>query len=52
MQYIHTMEYDSAIKRKETVHLQTWTALKSVIQSEISHKEKKKYRILTHTHEV
>ena len=52
MQYIHTMEYDSAIKRKETVHLQIWTALKSVIQSEISHKEKKKYRILTHIHDV
>ena len=46
------MEYDSAIKRNETVHLQTWMALESVIHSEMSHKERKKYHILTHICEI
>ena len=50
--YTHTMEYDSAIKRNEIVHLQTWMALEPDIQSEISHKEKKKYRTLTHICEI
>ena len=50
--YIYTMKYDSAITRNKIVHLQTWMALESVIQSEISHKEKKKYRILTHICEI
>ena len=43
------MEYYSAIKRKEIGSLvETWMDLESVIQSEVSQKEKNKYRILTH----
>ena len=46
---IHTMEYNSAIKRNtsESV-LMRWIKLESIIQSEVSQKEKDKYRILTH----
>ena len=46
--YIHTMEYYSAIKRNkfEGAELR-WMNLESVIQSEISQKQKSKY-ILTH----
>ena len=43
------MEYYSAIKRNEIESfVETWTDLESVIQSEVSQKEKNKYRILTH----
>ena len=47
--YIFTMEYYSAIKRNtfESVLLK-WMNLKPIIQSEVSQKEKDKYRILTH----
>ena len=49
MRYIYTMEYYSAIKRNEIGSLvETWMDLESVIQSEVSQKEKNKYRILTH----
>ena len=49
MCYIYTMEYYSAIKRNEIeVFVMRWMELESVIQSEVSQKEKKKYRILTH----
>ena len=43
------MEYYSAIKRNafESV-LMRWMNLKSIIQSEVSQKEKHKYCILTH----
>ena len=48
--YIYTMEYYSAIKRNEIgSFLETWMDLETVIQSEVSQKEKNKYRILTHT---
>ena len=44
------MEYYSAIKRNEIVSFaETWMDLETVIQSEVSQKEKNKYRILTHT---
>ena len=45
--YIHTMEYYSAIKRNafDSV-LMRWMKLGSIIQSEVSQKEKYKYRIL------
>ena len=47
--YIYTMEYYSAIKRNETESfVETWIDLETVIQSEVSQKEKNKYRILTH----
>ena len=46
--YIHTMEYYSAIKRNtfESV-LMRWMNLESIIQNEVSQKEKDKYHILT-----
>ena len=47
--YIYTMEYYSAIKRNEIESfVLTWMDLESVIQSEVSQKEKNKYRRLTH----
>ena len=46
---IYTMEYYSAIKRNEIVSfVETWNDLETVIQSEVSQKEKNKYGILTH----
>ena len=42
MWHIHTMEYYSAIKRNEMeVFVVKWMELESVIQSEVSQKEKK-----------
>ena len=47
--YIYTMEYYSAIKRNEIESfVETWMDLEIVIQSEVSQKEKNKYRMLTH----
>ena len=49
MWHIYMMEYHSAIKRNETeLYVVRWMDLESVIQSEVSQKEKNKYRILTH----
>ena len=49
MWYIHTMEYYSAMKRNEIgSFVATWMDLETVIQSEVSQKEKNKYRILMH----
>ena len=49
MWYIYTMEYYSAITRNEIgSFVETWMHLETVIQSELSQKEKNKYRILTH----
>ena len=42
--YIYTMEYYSAIKRNNT--------FESVTQSEVSQKEKDKYRILMHIYVI
>ena len=48
MWHIYTVEYYSAIKRKETeLFVVKWMDLETVIQSEVTQKEKKKYRILT-----
>ena len=51
--YIYRMEYYSAIKRNtvESV-LMRWMNLESVIQSEVSQKEKDKYRILMHLYGI
>ena len=51
--YIYTMEYYSAIKRDtfESV-LMRWMNPEPTIQSEVSQKEKDKYRILTHTYGI
>ena len=47
--YIYRVEYYSDIKRNEIgSFLETWMDLETVIQSEVSWKEKNKYRILTH----
>ena len=47
MWYIHTVEYYSAIKGKEIgSFVETWMDLETVIQSEVSQKEKNKYHIL------
>ena len=47
--YIYTMEYYSAIKKKEIgSFVETWMDLETVIQSEVSQKEKNKYRIVKH----
>ena len=48
MWYIYTMEYYSAIKRNEIgSFVEMWMDLETVIQSDISQKEKNKYRRLT-----
>ena len=53
MWHIHTMEYYSAIKRKEIeLFVVRWMDLESVIQSEISQKEKNKYHMVTHIYEI
>ena len=42
------MEYYSAIKRNKIVPFaETWIDLETVIQSEVSQKEKNKYRIIS-----
>ena len=48
--YMYTMEYYSAIKSDgfEAV-LMMWMNIEPIIQSEVSQKEKDKYRILRHT---
>ena len=49
MWYIYTMEYYSAIKRNKIgSFVETWMDLESVIQIEVSQKEKNKYCILMH----
>ena len=53
MWYIYTMEYYSAIKRNKTESfVEMWMDPESVIQSEVSQKEKNKYSILTHVCEI
>ena len=48
MWHIYTMEYYSAIKRNEfELFVVRWMDLQPVIQSEVSHKEKNKYRMLS-----
>ena len=49
MWHIYTMEYYSAIKRNEMeLFVVRWMELASVIQSEVSQKEKNKCHILMH----
>ena len=51
--YIYTMEYYSAIKRNEVgSFVETWMDLETVIQGEVSQKEKNKYRMLTHIYGI
>ena len=49
--YIYTMEYYSAIKRNKIgLFVETWMDLETVIPSEVSQKEKNKYRIYFHAY--
>ena len=51
--YIYTMEYYSAIKRYAFKSvLMRWMNLEPITQSEVSHKEKDKYCILTHIYGI
>ena len=53
MWHIYTMEYYSAINRNEIeLFVVRWMDLESVIQSELSQKEKNKYRMLTHIYGI
>ena len=53
MWHIYTMEYYSAIKWNETeLFVMRWMDLESVIQSEVSHKEKNKYHMLMHIYGI
>ena len=53
MWHIYTMEYHSAIKRnKIELFVVRWMDLETVTQSEVSHKEKNKYRMLTHIYGI
>ena len=53
MRHIYTMEYYSAIKRNEMeVFVVRWMDLESVIQSEVSQKEKNTYHTLTHIYRI
>ena len=53
MWYIYTMAYYSAIKRNtfDSVLIR-WMNLESIIQSEVSQKEKDKYHILMHIYGI
>ena len=53
LRYLYTMEYYSVIKKNafESV-LMRWMKLESVIQSEVSQKEKHQYSILTHIYGI
>ena len=51
--HIYTTEYYSAIKRNQIeLFVVKWMDLESVIQSEVSQKEKNKYCMLTHTYGI
>ena len=53
MWHIYTMEYYSAIKRnKIELFVVRWIELESVIQGEVSQKEKNKYSMLTHIYGI
>ena len=53
MLHIYTMEYYSAIKRSEIeLFVVRWMDLESVIQSEVSQKEKNKYCVQTHKYGI
>ena len=53
MWHIYTVEYYSSIKRNEIeLFLVRWMDLESVIQSEVSQKEKNKYSMLTHIYGI
>ena len=53
MWHVYTMEFYSAIKRnKIDLFVVRWMDLESVIQSEVSQKEKNKYSMQTHIYVI
>ena len=53
MWHIYTIEYYSAIKRNEIeLFVVRWMDLESVIQSDVSQKEKNKYLMLSHIYGI
>ena len=53
MWYVYTMEYYSTVKRNAFESAQMrWMNLETIIQSEVSQKEKDKYCILTHVYGI
>ena len=53
MWHLYTMEYYSAINRNGIeLFVVRWMDLETVLQSEVSEKEKNKYLMLTHIHGV
>ena len=53
MWHIYTLEYYSAIKRRETeLFVVRRMDLETVIQSEVNQKEKNTYRMLTHIYGI
>ena len=53
MWLVYTVEYYSVIKRNEIeLFVVRWMDLESVILSEVSQKEKNKYRLLTHIYGI
>ena len=53
MWHIYTMEYYSAINRNEVeLFVVRWLELDTVLQSEVSQKEKHKYRMLLHIYGI
>ena len=48
MWYIHTIEYHSALKRKEILtHATTWMNFEDIMLSEISQTQKDKYYMIS-----
>ena len=53
MWHIYTVEYYSAIERNEIeLFVARWMDLESVIQSEVSQREKNKYHMVTHIYGI
>ena len=53
MWHIYIMEYYLAKKRNDIeLFVVRWMDLETIIQSEVSQKEKNKYRMLTHTYGI
>ena len=52
MWHIYTMEYYSAIRNEIELLVVRWMGLESVIQSEVSQKEKNKYCMLIHIYGI
>ena len=52
LQYTYTVDYYSVIKTAFESVLMRWMNLEPIIQSEVSQKEKTKYRILAHIYAI